>query len=61
MSKIGDVSIFRFRRSYDINATRQWMNGEGSIQVGLFNQVRHQQVPIEDDVCKGRVEGLLLI
>ena len=45
--------------SYDINAPRQWINVEGSIQVGVFNQVCRQQVPIEDDVARGHVEGLL--
>ena len=59
MSKIDEVPIFRFERSYDINAPRQWINVEGSIQVGLSNQVRRQQVPIEGDIARGRVEGLL--
>ena len=59
MSKIDEVPIFPFERSYDINAPSQWINVEGSIQVGLSNQVRRQQVPIENGVSRGRVEGLL--
>ena len=61
MSKIDEVPIFRFERSYDINAARQWINVEGSIQVGLSNQVCRRQVPTEDGVSRGRVKGLLSI
>ena len=53
------MQAHRFERSYDVNAPRHWINFEGSIQVGLSNQVRRQPVSIEDGVSRGRVEGLL--
>ena len=59
MSKIDESPILRFERAYDINAPRQWINVEGSIQVELSNQVRRQHVPLKDGVARGRVEGLL--
>ena len=59
MSKIDESHILRFEHAYGINAPRALINIEGSIQVGLSNQVRRQQVPIEDGVARGRVEGLL--
>ena len=59
MSKIDKSPILRFEHAYDINAPCQWINIEGSVQVGLSSQVRRQQVPIEDGVARGHVEGLL--
>ena len=59
MSKIDESPILRFERAHDINTPRTWINVEGSIQVGLSNQVGRQQVLIEDGVARGRVESLL--
>ena len=59
MSKIDETPIFRFKRSYDINVPHQWVQMEQSVQNGFPNQVRHQSVPIEDSVSRGRVEGFL--
>ena len=59
MSKIDESPILRFERAYDTNTPRQLINVEWSIQVRLSNQVRCQQVPIEDGVARERVAGLL--
>ena len=59
MSKIDETPILKFKRSYDINVKRQYIQMEGTAVNGLQTQVRRQSVPIEDGVSRGRVEGFL--
>ena len=60
MSRMDETPVFTFKRGWDINAKRTWVPMEGNVAAGRDRTtVRRQNVPIDDGVIRGRVEGVL--
>ena len=62
MSRIDEKPAFCFKQDYDLHAKRKWVPMEGVVAAGRNHTVnRRQSVPLNDDINRRCVEGILSI